>query len=361
MKTSKHFYWLFLMVAAIGCQPKIQSIKPTVQDITESVYASGVIKSANQYEVFASVNGIIEQIAVNEGDSIYKGQSIFYISNQTNKLNRQNAQINASYNQIGTNQDKLNEAQLAITFAKNKYELDSSLYYRQKTLWQQNIGSQVDVEQAQLGFENSKTNYQLAITKYNALKKQLSFADQQSKKNLEIYTQLENDFIVKSKIDGLVYKIWKKKGELVNQQTPLGIIGSANEYVLELQVDEYDIVKIKVNQKVAVQLDSYKGSAFEAVVTKINPIMNERTKSFLVEAVFTKKPQVLYPNLTAEANIIIQTKSNALTLPRLAVMHNYVVKVNGDTTYIKTGLKDYERIEIIDGLKPTDEVLNLNL
>ena len=52
----------------------------------------------------------------------------------------------------------------------------------------------------------------------------------------------------------------------------MAIVGSANQFKLELEIDEFDIVKIKKGQLVLVSLDSYKGEAYEAVVQKINPI-----------------------------------------------------------------------------------------
>ena len=98
-------------------------------------------------------------------------------------------------------------------------------------------------------------------------------------------------------------------------------------------------------------MDSYKGQIFEATVTKIDPIMKERSKSFTIEAIFVKQPATLYPNLTCEANIIIQQKANAITIPR-----SYLL--NGDSVFVAKdkkrkviiGLKDYQKVEIISGL-----------
>src|SRR5690606_18336743 len=151
---------------------------------------------------------------------------------------------------------------------------------------------------------------------------QLEFSSKQSKKNLEITTTLLNDFLIRSNIDGKVYSVLKENGEIVTPQLPLAIIGDAEKFLLELQIDEYDIVKIKVGQKVVLTMDSYKDKLFEAIISKIIPIMNERTRSFLVEAEFVMAPEALYPNLTAEANIIIQTKENVLTIPRTFLLND---------------------------------------
>ena len=113
-----------------------------------------------------------------------------------------------------------------------------------------------------------------------------------------------------------MYSILKEPGEMVTTQTPIAVIGDINKFVMELQVDEYDIGKIKPGQKVFVSMDSYRGQVFEATVSKIQPIMDDRSRSFEVEATFTSQPAHLYPNLTVEENILNGTKENPLTVHR---------------------------------------------
>jgi multidrug resistance efflux pump len=286
------------------------------------------------------------------------GTPIIAIQNETSKLNSDNAKLAANYNDFDANQSKLNELKTSIDFAKNKFLTDSSLLVRQQNLWKQQVGSKVDLELKELSFQSSKSNLQAALIRYSDLKRQLNFASQQSKKNLKIAEKQLGDFIIKSEIEGKVYSLLKEKGEMVNVQTPLAVVGSANHFKLELQIDEYDIVKIKKGQLILVSLDSYKGEVYEALVEKINPIMNERTKTFVVEALFTKQPATLFPNLTTEANIVISTKKNVLTLPRNVVSDDgFVTKADGEKVQVKTGLKDYKKIEILSGISTNDELI----
>ena len=78
---------------------------------------------------------------------------------------------------------------------------------------------------------------------------------------------------------------------MVSPQQPVAVIGDTGNFILELQVDEYDLSRIQLGQKVVVGLDSYKGQAFEAVVTRIEPLVNERTRSLTIEAEFTPKSE----------------------------------------------------------------------
>ena len=350
--------YFIILLFAFSCKNKVEKIKPSVEPITESIYASGILKSRNQYQAFATVNGIVENVFVAEGDTVKKGTPILSISNETQKLNKENAELAAAFSDINANQGKLNEAMLFIELSKNIMKNDSALYFRQKNLWQQQVGTKVDLELRELSYQNSKAAYYSSIVKYADLKRQLDFTSSQSKKNLLISSNLESDFTLKSEIDGIVYGIYKSKGEIVGLQTPLATIGDAKHFILEMQVDEYDILKIRRGQTVLVTLDSYKGKVFEASVTKINPLMNERSLTFLVEAEFTKQPEVLYPNITFEANIVLQSKDKAILIPRDYVLNDSMVtKSDGTKIVVKTGLKDYQKIEILSGISTNDELI----
>lgn len=345
-------------VFLLACKSKEEKIKPKLEPITESVYASGIIKSKNQYHVFATVGGIIEQIYVSEGDSVHKGSPILSIGNETQKLNMDNASLAARYADVQENQGKLNELIQGIELANIKMKSDSTLWMRQQKLWLQQIGSRLELEQKELNYKNSRNNYFAALQQYKDLKRQLEFSSSQAKTNLLITDKMQKDFTLKSEIDGIIYNLGKSKGDIVGAQTDLGVIGDAGSFVLEMQVDEYDILKIKKDQTVMVSLDSYKGKVFEAKITKVNPLMNERSKTFTIEASFVNQPETLYPNLTFEANIILQTKDKALLVPRNFVKNDTMVtKSNGDNVIVKTGLRDYQKIEILSGVSADDELI----
>lgn len=355
---TKYVTYIIVVLFLFSCGENKEKIKPTVTSISESVYASGIVKSKNQYEAYASVGGIVESVYVEEGDTVKAGTPILSISNEIQELNKENAKLAKQFSDYNANKGKLNEAKQFIELSKSKMENDSILLLRQKNLWQQNIGSKVDLEQRELAYKNSKTAYYSSIVKYNDLKRQLEFSSSQAQKNLLISDKLTSDYTLKSEIDGIVYRIAKSKGEVVGVQMPVAVIGDAEEFILEMQIDEYDITKIKKGLKVLVTMDSYKGEVFEAKVTKINLLMNERSKTFMVEAEFINKPETLYPNISFEANIVLQSKEKALIIPRKYLWNDSIVfKSNGDQVIVKTGLKDYQKVEIISGINENDELV----
>ncbi|MBC7565524.1 MAG: efflux RND transporter periplasmic adaptor subunit [Pedobacter sp.] len=350
---------LFLLVFFLGCKKKQNTIKPVLSAITESVYASGVLKSEAQYQAFSSANGAIKDIYLKEGASVEIGTPILSIMNDLQLLNTENAKFAEQYAALSNNQGKLTDARSLITMQLRKMKNDSLLLKRQQNVWESGGGTKVELEQRGLDYEASKVAYQTAMSKFDELRRQLDFAALQSKKNLQISKKLASDFTLKSEISGVLYQLYKKTGESVNPQMPLALLGSNRKFVIEMQVDERDIFKVVKGQLVLVTLDSYPGKVFEANVTTISPMMNESSKTFLVSAAFIDPPKALYPFISFEANIIIQTKPKAMLIPISYLLNDSTVLLsNGKVTKIKIGLKDYKMVEVLNGISATDELVN---
>lgn len=339
---------LFLILQS--CSKKNETITPKIQEITESVYASGIIKSKNQYEVFSQTNGILNKVFVTEGAKIQQNDPLFQINNKGSVLATKNARLAATANDLSRNAAQLKDAQSAVDFADKKLKNEYLMYSRQQKLWKSNIGTRVELEQKQLNYEQSKVALAQSKTNFQDLKRQLTLASGQSKTNLQLAQSNENDLIIRSAVDGIVYKINKEQGEMVSTASPLAVLG-ANDFIIEMEVDELDIVKIKPGQEVLVRMDSYKNQVFKAKVATIYPMMNDRTRSFKVQAVFNRQPDVLFPNLTLEANIVIKVEKDALTIPRICLVNDSTVTLeNGKMQAVKIGLMDYSVVEVLGGL-----------
>ncbi|QEH44023.1 HlyD family efflux transporter periplasmic adaptor subunit [Chitinophaga sp. XS-30] len=329
-----------------------------MEPVTESVYASGIVKSMGQYRVFATVSGVVQQVFVTEGDTVKTGTPILAISGETARLSGENARLAERFAAENASGEKLEELKAQIALAKSKMDNDALLLERQKRLWSQRIGSQHELEQRELASRNSATAYRSAVLQYGDLQRQLSFNARQSRKNLEISNSQVNDYLVRSGMEGRVYDVLPEPGELVTPQSPVALVGRADSFLVELQVDEYDIARLQVGQTVMLTMDSYRGSLFEAKITRINPVMHESSRAFTVDAAFISRPATLYPNLTVEANIMIRHKERAMTIPREYLAEGtYVILKNGERKKVVTGLKDYQKAEIISGLDTSDIIL----
>ena len=351
---------ILVLLLLFSCSKKeMEKIKPTIGNVIESVYGSGVIKAEGQYTVYATVNGTLQKVNVSVGQSINKGQALFELESDKAEINTENARLayQLSLESSRYIQDKIAEMEMKVQSAKDKLSLDESIFNRNKNVIKQGGISQVDYERIELGYKSSKINYESSQKQLTQLKAQLKNDQSRDANNLRLSQQSQNDFVIKSAFSGQLFDVLVKEGTLITPQIPLAIIGQANSFLLELEVDENDMVRVKTGQKVLVTMDSYKGQVFDATVDKIYPIMDERSRTFKIEAHFTNPPQKLYPNLTAEANIIIEIKKNAITIPKAYLIQGKYVLVNKDEKReVKTGLSDYQKVEILSGLTAEETI-----
>ena len=154
-----HIGLVIIGLILLGCSTPPQSTKVTIQEISESVYASGNIESGDQYQVFSTVSGIIEEILVEEGHLVKKGESLFKLSNEGVKIALESAQLNRDFANLTQNQNKLKELKFSIKSAKLKWRNDSLNYERKKMLYSKNVITGTELESAELSFQSSSSNY----------------------------------------------------------------------------------------------------------------------------------------------------------------------------------------------------------
>jgi HlyD family secretion protein len=353
-------FFLLCSTFLFACKKKQESTSPEIKDVTESVYASGKIKAKEQYFVFSTVTGILKKIFVKPGDSIKSGQVLFLLDDISSELAQNNAKLTLelSLENSKENSDKLQELELNRNIALQKLQLDSSLYFKQKHLWAQKIGTEVEYEQRELAYKTSKSTYEISNSIFLQTKRQLVNETKRASNNYTLTQKQKSDYSIKSALNGAVYDILKDEGELITPQTAIAVIGLSKQFELELEVDEKDIARIKIGQSLEITMDSYKGKVFQGAISSIYPIMNERTRTFKVMAQFINKPPVLYPNLSIETNIIIHTKKNALIIPVEYLLNDStVILEDTKNKVIKTGLRNYTYVEILDGLTMKNVIL----
>lgn len=359
MKLINHIYGIVLLWLFSACTTQKDPVKPVISNITVSLYASANVKAKDQYTVLSTVPGIIRRIYFEPGDLVKKGDILMTLENKEAQLNAANARqvLDFTTTNSQANSDRLAEANYQVQAAKEKYELDSALYYRQKNLWQQNIGTRLEFDQRRLAFSTSKINYDVAEKSLTQIKKQLQQDVDLSRINYRITQKRQSDYLIKSEIDGRIFDVIKNKGQLITSQTSLGIVGNPDRFYLEMNVDENDITRVKPGQQIEITMDSYKGQLFRGQVTKIYPVMDERSRTFKVDAVFLNPPGKLYPNLTAEVNIIVSVKRKVLLIPRSYLDKNNCVWLNGGIKRrVVTGAQDESKVEILQGLDTLETI-----
>ena len=343
----------FIVFALIGCGHKQETVLPTVGPITESVYASGIVKAAGQYTVYPTASGTVQALLVEKGDTVKAGQALLRLDDRTSGPAERSAlaQLRTLEANAAENGPVLVQLREAVDQAREKLKLDSANYARQRELWAQRIGSQQDMEQRELAYTTSRAALKRATGALDESRNRLRSDLEAARSNVSATGAGNADRTPRSLIDGVVYDVLIEPGELAVPQKAIAVIGSATDLYLELDVDEMDINAVQLGQRVLVTMDSYSDQVFEASVTRIVPIMDERSRTVRIEARFTRMPPRLFPNLTAEASIVLRTKEKALTVPAAYVIDDHEVLVAPDKrVVVKLGAHDMEKVEVLEGI-----------
>jgi multidrug efflux pump subunit AcrA (membrane-fusion protein) len=336
----------------VSCRDEPETITPTVGTLTESVYASVIIEPEFLYQVNANATGILETVLVKEGDSVAAGQPLFGIRNENPSLNVSNARatVDLARTNLQGNQTVLDDLRTQISNARSEVQNDSLNLARQRALWNQKIGSKSDLEKRELALEASRSTLRRLQNQAERTRKELQTQLEQAENNFKLAQSNASEFVLHSHLDGAVYDVFVEVGELVTPQTALATIGSKEDYLINLRLDEVDITRIAEGQKILVNLDAYGEQVFYARLTKVYLKKDERTQTFKAEAVFETAPPKLYYGLAGEANILITEKKKAMTIPMVYLLEGDRVIANGDTVDVVTGIRNMERVEILSGL-----------
>ncbi|MFN8354335.1 MAG: HlyD family efflux transporter periplasmic adaptor subunit [Spirosomataceae bacterium] len=338
-----------------ACQ-KTETTSPQYRPIVEAVYASGKVLPMNDYKIYVQADGMVTQQLVSEGDAIRAGQVLFRIESNNQLARLTNAQ--EIYRQAQSNltdtSPVLQEIASQLESAKAKLRDDSTNYLRYQALWNQGATAKINVDKAQLAYQVSKNDVVALRQRYQRTRNQLKIDLENAKATQRISSNDEANYAVKSSIDGLVYEVYRKQGEAVRRNDALASVGKANQFYLQLWVDEQDIEKIKIGQEIAIKMDMHKGKVFRAKVSKIFPTLNAENQSVRVDAVFEGETPNVVANAAVEANIIIQKKDRVLTIPKTLMQGDSVKIQNADgkpqKVAVQTGIETTDFVEVLKGV-----------
>ena len=161
--------------------------------------------------------------------------------------------------------------------------------------------------------------------------------------------------------DGLIIKRDGEVGELIPASHPIFTMSCCAPLRITAEVDEEDIPQVKAGQDVLIQSDAFPDKIFHGKISAITPKGDPIARSYRVRISLDDKDTPLMIGMTAETNIVLQKKENALLLPINSIGKNNQVQSvdNGEIRHlsIKTGIKDAKNIEIISGISGTEKII----
>lgn len=280
------------------------------------VQTQGRVEAENNVMLSAKGMGVVTQVYVKEGQTVAKGQTLAQIDNAVLVKN--------------------------IESMKSQLELVTTVFERQKNLWEQKIGTEVQYLQA-------KTNKE-------SLEKQIAGLNEQNEMTK-----------IKASVNGTVDELLVKVGENIVPGMPAARIVNTTELKLTASVSEAHVTEIKTGNKVIVSIPELKKD-IEARITFVGKNIDMLSRTFPVE-VSLPYHENLRPNMSAVIKVIFQTEANAITVPINVVQELngekivFVAQAEGKNTVAKkrvvTLLGVYNGVAHVTGLTAGEKVVNV--
>lgn len=347
----------------LGISVEVDKVKKG--ELISKVSASGEIKPRKYVNMSSNIPGMIEKIYVKEGEKVKEGQILLKLDST-----QYEASVARDKAYIASLEEDLRNSETNLKKAEATYKRNVELHKEQLI--------------SDEALENAKTQYETALSQRNSLLHRIA----QAKASLQSTIDSLNKTIIRSPIDGVVTSLKVEEGEVAvvgtmnNPGTVLLTIADLSVMEVEVDVDETDVINVKLGQKAEVKVDALPDKVLEGEVTEIgssakqsstllssSSSSSKEAKDFKVVVTLKDPPPVLKPGLSASAEIIVAERKNVLKVPIscLVVREGKDKKEEEGVFVVKDGKAEFRKIEkgvmgemeveVISGLKENDEII----
>jgi HlyD family secretion protein len=393
---------------------RIATEKAADRTIIQTVSSNGKIQPEKDIKISPYISGEVVELMVKEGDQVKKGDLLAKIDPEIYV-----SQFDQSEASLNTQKANLANAKARLAQMKAQFENTKLTFDRQEKLYQQNVISKAEYDQAKSAFQVAQAQVSAGEEDIRASQFMVKSAEAALKRSREDLTRTA----IFAPNDGTVSKLSVLKGERVtgasqfSSGTEIMRIANLNEMEAQVQVNENDIVRVSMGDTALIEVDAYLNRKFKGVVTEIATSANstgvsvEQVTNFNVKVHLVKDSyqdlltgkdasfSPFRPGMSCTVDIQTETAPNTLTVPIQAVTtrvaKDSLDKINeqskkktqqdGDMEIetvsnqkksdkiqecvfvlrdgvakkvdVKTGIQDNTYIQIISGLKIGDEVI----
>ena len=293
--------------------PLVTTITAKKEEFKHYLELQGSVETKQNLVLTPEMPGILNQVFVEEGQKVAKGQILAHIDD--GGLSQQKAQ-----------------AQIQANLAKTTFE-------RQKRLWDQKIGSEIQ-------YLNTKSNYETLKETVNQLNQQLAKT------------------AIRAPFSGVVDDVITEQGSVVAAgQTQIIRMVNLSDMYIETDIPESYITSITKGKDVEVMFPIL-GKTLDAKIRQTGNFINPANRTFKVEIAVPNKDKSIKPNLTARLKINDYTNENAILIPQSIISENangeqyvYVLsdknedKATATQVIIETGKTQGDKIEVLSGIE----------
>jgi HlyD family secretion protein len=375
-RSHKKLILFFLVIAVIAViiifnlqSQREKSIRVSVekvkrQNLTSVISASGEVKPKKNVNISSQIAGRVILLGVEEGQQVKAGDFL---------LKLESTQYEANADRDRARIQSLRADLIRAEAVKNR---DDAFYKRQIKLFEAEL---ISTE----ALESAKANYEISKANCDAINFQIKQAQASLQSTLDILKKTE----YYAPIDGIITSLQVEEGETAlvgtmnNPGTILMTIADLSVMEVEVEVDETDVVGVKIGQLSEVKIDAYPEDIITGTVTEVGSsalltvATADESKDFKVVVTLENPPADLKPGLSASADIITAKKENVLAIPISALVlrdktedNQASEKEQEEGVYIveesrvkfvptKKGIMGELKIEITSGLEDGQDVV----
>ena len=317
---------------------------PKTQNIEKKTVVTGTVIPEDEVEIKPQISGIIEKLFVEEGDLVTNGDLLAKVKVVPNEQS------------LNTAKGRLSNTLILLKNAEVEFNRNQSLFDKE-------IISQQQFDNAKLSFDQAKQNVINARTDLQIIK--LGSAGGSSIANTNI----------RATVAGTILEIPVKEGDQViesntfNAGTTIATIADLNKMIFEGKVDEADVAKLIIGMPLKVSLGAVQDKEFDAQLKFIAPKGNEEqgTVQFKIEGdVYLDNSVFIRAGYSANASLVLEKKDSVMCISEALLQFDKItndpyVEIKNDKgkfvrKNIDLGISDGINVEVVKGLSKEDQI-----
>lgn len=357
---------------------KIDREKITISNVERGIFQefipqTGTVEPSRTVYLDAVEGGTIKRVVAESGATLKKGDVILELSNLNRELAvlQQEAQLNESITRqrdtrLAITRNDLEQRQ-TLALIDNQLQILEPQYHRQRQLFEKKLISKQDFEKTEADYkynlERRRITYEVykndSLDRIRQLR-ELSYSERKMTESLEGVGKILDNLIIRAPIDGQLSHPPLDPGQNVNIGQRLGWIDIVGSYKVRVPIDELYLPRISEGLRAET---SFNNKDYILEITYVYPgVTNGR---FEVDMNFVgDAPTGIRRGQSLRLRIQLSQSSEELLLPVGGFYKdtggNWVYVVEGDRAVkreIKLGRKNTENFEVLEGLKPGDQVI----
>ncbi len=316
---------------------------PFTTTIIRKTVATGSVIPRKEIEIKPQVSGIVEEVYVEAGESVRKGDILAKVRIIPDLVNLNNAEARVERARISLEDSRIN-------------------YERKQKLYSQGVIPETEYQQADVAYKNARQEQDAADANLELIREGVN------KKSGKVTNTL-----IRSTIDGMVLDVPVKAGSSVietnnfNAGTTIASVADVGDMIFQGKVDETEVGKIHPGMDLQLIVGAIENDTFHAVLKYIAPkgLLENGAVQFEIKAdVRLKEDQFIRVGYSANADIVLQKRENVMAI------RESLLQFEGDSAYVevetmpqhferrfvKTGLSDGINIEILSGVGANDKI-----